>query len=114
MTKKFVQKGDHLTLVAPAALASGEPTLIGSIFGVSVNTVAMGDEGVFALEGVHELPKVTLDVVTQGAPLYFVESSGLLSIDDDTGNNKFVGVAIAAAGDTATTVLCRLNGVAVV
>lgn len=108
--KNFIQPGDTLTLPAPAAIASGEATLIGAIFGVASNDAASGVPVAFATRGVFTLPKVAVDNVTLGAPLYWDATAKKVTIDDNTGANPKVGVAVAAAAASTTSVAVRLNG----
>ena len=69
--KNFIQKGMTLTLLAAAAIQSGEAMLVGKIFGVAMANVAAGATGEFETEGVFELPALSTDVAAQGAILYW-------------------------------------------
>ncbi|TAH39287.1 MAG: DUF2190 family protein [Planctomycetota bacterium] len=107
MSSNAYQEGNVLTLIAPRALASGEGVLVGSIFGVAQHVAANAAEVETEVVGVFELPKLSTDVVTQGALLYWDNTNFRLTVTA-SGNTK-VGVAVAAAGDGVTTVLCRLS-----
>jgi predicted RecA/RadA family phage recombinase len=110
MAQNFIQRGEILTLpAAPYALDPGDGALVGSIFGVSQNASLIGAECVLAVTGVHRLPKVlTPDVFAIGDPVYW-DSGDRVTTDVDTGNTR-IGVAVAAAGTSDTTVDVRLHG----
>jgi predicted RecA/RadA family phage recombinase len=106
--KNFVQEGDTLTVTAPATTTSGSLVVVGSIVGVAAFDAASGAEVEVQVEGVFTLPKVTTDVVTQGAKLYWDSVAGKLTATAGTGSKPLVGLATAAAGNGATTVNVRL------
>lgn len=90
---------------------AGAGTLIGVVgngmIGVAINDVAASTEGVFAIQGVHTLPKLTTDVVTQGALLYWDNTNLRLTLT--SAGNTLAGRAFAAAGNGVTTVACKIN-----
>ncbi len=92
---------------------SGAGTLIGSVgngmIGVAVNDVAASTEGVFAVQGVHTLPKLSTDVVAQGALLYWDNTNKRLTTTA-SGNTK-VGVLTVAKLNTEAFATVRLNAV---
>lgn len=112
--KNAIQPGNVLTIPAAADTVSGALVLIGPDPGGLVG-VACGD----ALEtesldvevvGVFEVPKKTTDVVAVGDFLYY--DSGNEELTLTALDNTLAGIAVAAAGNGATTVLVRLNGAA--
>lgn len=110
--KNFVQPGHNITASAPlGGVTSGDPVLIGSLFGVASTTQAAGEEVELSTVGVFDLRKAAV-AVTPGAVAYFDASEGKVTTDDDTGANKRVGIFIAAAADSATTGRVRLDGAA--
>ena len=106
--KHFVQAGVSLTLAAPYALTSGQGALVGSIFGVANGAVANGAEVVLTLSGVFDLPKVSTDVLTVGAAVYWNNTSKLVTVTA-AGNTK-IGVAVLAAANPSGIARVRLNG----
>lgn len=108
--KNFVQQGTNLTLPSPAAIVSGQATLIGSIFGVASKDAGSGEAVAFVVEGVFSLPKVPPDDISLGAAVYWDATAGRITIDDDEGANPKVGAAVQAAAATTTSVNIRLNG----
>lgn len=109
--KNFIQPGEMIEVTLAAAAVSGEAALIGSLFGVASKSGAIGEKIAYALEGVFELPKVTADVMAQGAKVYWDNTAKKLTTT--AMSNSLVGVAFAAAGNGDTKVLCRLNSVSI-
>lgn len=55
--KNYVQKGEAITVTAPADVVAGEGVLLGDgLFGVAVNGALTGAEVTIITEGVFELP----------------------------------------------------------
>ena len=108
--KNFIQPGDSVDMIAPAALASGDGVLIGALFGVAATAAASGARVAISTKGVFEMPKASADNITAGALLYWDDTAQVLTLDNDTGGNPKVGVAVQAAGAGASTVRARLNG----
>lgn len=107
--KNFIQKGMTLTLLAAAAIQSGEAMLVGKIFGVAMANVAAGATGEFETEGVFELPALSTDVAAQGAILYWDAANKRLTTTA-SGNTR-VGVAIAAKANGAATAMLKIDAV---
>jgi len=105
----FVQKGDTLTVTAPAEVTSGSLVVVGSLIGVAAFDAASGADVEIKTTGVFTLPKTTTDVVTQGAALYWNASTEKLTITPGTDSKPLVGLATTAAGSGATTVNCLLT-----
>lgn len=108
--KNFVAVGNILTLPAPAALASGQGALIGSIFGVAQNAAASGEDVAILVTGVFELPKAASQAWTVGAKVYW--DNAAKNTTTTVAGNTLIGVAVKAVGGTAgeTTGTVRLNG----
>ena len=111
MSKNAIQNGLVLSLIAAAAgVVSGTPLLVGALF-VVPSTDAAEDEPYEAhTVGVWEFPKVPADAPTAGAPAYWDESAGQISITDDTAANKFIGVYTEDRANGDTSCYVRLNG----
>ncbi len=99
--RNYVQPGETVTLLAPANLASGEPFAVGSIFGVAACAAESGAEVEAKRTGVFDLPKTTGEAWTVGARLYWDGATKKLTTTEE--ENLFVGAALAAAGESATT-----------
>jgi predicted RecA/RadA family phage recombinase len=89
-------------------LLSGTLVLVGSIIGVAATDAANGAQVELTTQGVFNLPKITTDVVTQGAKLYWNAAGSNLTITPGTGSKPLVGLATKAAGNGVTTVECLL------
>lgn len=102
--KTFVQEGKALDLTAPeGGVTSGLGVMIGSLFAIAAVTAAAGETFAGYVEGVFDHPAddhETTQAWTEGMPVYFDESEGVLT---KTGaGNILVGVAAAAKASTAT------------
>jgi predicted RecA/RadA family phage recombinase len=109
--KNYVQDGDMLDLVAPSGgVVSGTAYLIGAILIVAAVSAAEGEAFAGATEGVYTLPKTTGEAWTQGAKLYWNDTTKKLTTT--ASGNTLVGVATAAAASADTSGNCRLGIVA--
>lgn len=106
--KNYVQKGKTLTITAPAAVASGQLVVVGSIVGVAAFDAGLGADVEVVTQGVFELPKISTDVIAQGDKLYWDAGQSKLTKTAGTGSKPMVGVATAEAGNGVTTVNCLL------
>ena len=70
----------------------------------------IGDKLVLTTKGVFTMSKVSTDVMAVGDVVYFDESAGLVTTDDDTGTNPRIGLAVTAAGNPSGSVNVRLDG----
>ncbi|MCS3689079.1 putative RecA/RadA family phage recombinase [Bradyrhizobium elkanii] len=110
--KNQTQKGDAVTVVAPAGgMVSGNGYLFGSMFGIAAETVAAGVSTTLWLVGCYTLPKNSAEAWTFGALIYWdpVTNGGQCTITP--GTLKKIGVATAAASNPSPTGNVRLNGV---
>lgn len=106
--KNFIQKGDSITVAAPADVSSGDGVLVDALFGVASGDSLTGADVVLATTGVFDLPKVTADDLTLGKRAYWNAGTG--EVTATVSSNKLIGVAVQAAGAATTTVKVRLNG----
>ena len=107
--RNYVQPGDSITLTAAAAASSGDGVLVGSLFGIASGDAAIGDKLVLTTKWVFDMPKVSTDMMAVGDVVYFDESAGLVTTDDDTGTNPRIGLAVTAAGNPSGSVNVRLD-----
>ncbi|MBF0339475.1 MAG: DUF2190 family protein [Magnetococcales bacterium] len=107
--KNFIQPGDIVTVVAPAAVSSGGCVLVGALFGVAVSDAASGDTMEMITEGVVDLPKAAVAII-QGAKLYWDNTAK--NVTTTVGTNTLIGCALLAAAVGDATSRVRLNGVA--
>ena len=107
MATNYIQPGEVMDVTAGANLASGAGVLVGKRLGVALGALASGETGSVQVSGVWELPKLSTDVVTQGALLYWDDTNKRLTVTST--DNTLAGYAFAAAGNGATTVKIKLN-----
>lgn len=109
MASNYQAPGEHITYTAGANIASGQGVAIGVLLGVSLTAVASGATGEAAIEDVWELPKLSTAVITAGARLTWdVSESRFIVAAPDDGDLIGAAVAVAAAGNGATTVKAKL------
>lgn len=107
--KNFKQRGDMITIIAAAAIASGALVRANSLIGVAATDAAIGEEVEIKTTGVFDLAKTSAQAWEVGQPIYMISGSGLLTNVPGTGN-YLVGVATAAAANPSATGTVRLNG----
>lgn len=107
MATNYIQDGDVLTLTAPYQRNSGLGALVGSIFGVSLGTVASGATGEFAVEGVFSLAKTSAQAWSVGDRIYWDDTNKRCDTDPTVG--PLIGCATAAAANPSSTGYVRLN-----
>lgn len=105
--RNFIQRGDNITVPAPAPVLSGQGVLIGSLFGIAATTAATGEDVALSTCGVFEMPKAEI-AMTIGQKVYWSSTNG--NVTTTATGNTLIGAAIEAAGSGATTVRVRLNG----
>lgn len=107
MAKTFLQPGEYLTVTAPAGgVSSGDPVLIGSLFGIALTDAAAGASVELATTGVWSVPKVSAQAWSAGAAIYFDDSAGkATTVSTD---NTFIGIATAAAANPTSTGTVKL------
>ena len=108
--KNFIQPGNTITLIAPAAVTSGSGVLVGAIFGVAAHDAASGEPLETVTTGVFDLNKVGSQAWAAGDKVYWDNTNKRATkIATD---NTLVGVALVPVGSGAdeTTGRVRLNG----
>ena len=97
----------RVTLTAAAVTTSGQPVLIGSLFGIAENAAAIGDPLVLAMNGIYDLPKTASQAWTVGQLIYWdVATSRVTNV---VATNKLVGVAVLAVGAGAGETIGRVR-----
>ena len=113
MATNLIACGDVLDYTVPAAttITSGQPVLVGDLLGVAITGGTTGDVIAVQIEGVFEIAKrthATNAVITQGSKVYWDAGNSRIDNTDNSGANKHIGWAYAAAASTATTVQVNL------
>jgi predicted RecA/RadA family phage recombinase len=118
MAVNEICKGDRMTYTnaTGAAIASGDPVLVGKTLGVAVKDIAIGETETLHIERVFEIRKAATTVIAQGDNLYWdadgnpqggTAGSGCLT--NVATDNVYAGKAFAAAASTDSTVQIKLN-----
>jgi predicted RecA/RadA family phage recombinase len=109
MAQNIIQDGDIIDFVngTGATVTSGSGVLIGVRLGVALLDIANGATGACAVSKVAELPKLSTDVVAQGAALYWDNTNKRLTTT--ASGNTLAGYAFKAAGNGVSTVNIKLN-----
>ena len=111
--KTFIQPGNVISVTAPAGgVASGDGVIVGSLFGIAACDALAGESVEIATTGVFDLNKDSATVLSQGDRVAWDDSAMEIALP---GAGLYpVGMATVAAGDGATTVTVRLDGIATV
>ena len=109
MSTNYKTSGRTIKHANAAAVESGDPVAIGSLLGVARGKYAANETGIYAVEGIHTLPKANAALAI-GARVHFDVSEGRMTggatVAGDLENAAVVAEA-AAAG--TTTVAVRLS-----
>ena len=109
--KNFIQPGNTVTATAPVGgIVSGQGLLFGALFGIASFSADEGAEVEIVTTGVFDLPKAPAVVLAAGARAAW-DTAAAQVVPPATGMVP-IGVALAAAGNGATSVRVRLDGVA--
>lgn len=108
--KNFIAVGNVITVVASAAITSGQGILVGTMFGVAARDAASGAEVELNLTGVFDLPKAGSQSWAVGARVYWDDTAKVCTTA--SAGNTLIGVATipVGGGAAATTGRVRLNG----
>ncbi|GAB2899564.1 capsid cement protein [Microbulbifer echini] len=116
MATNFVQDGRMLDVTnsTSAKLTSGQ-VVVGSVLGVAMEDIAVGETGVPVIDGVFTVLKVSAAVINQGESLTWVTASSAFddnaataATDDITGATAF---AAEAAGAGTASLAVKFTGV---
>lgn len=112
-TGTYVSPGETINYSTGSAIVVNTLVLIGKLLGivvrgVSTADVALGREASVLVAGRIIAPKLSTDVVTQGAPLYWDAGNSRLTITAST--HTFAGFAAAASDGSTATVEILLQG----
>jgi predicted RecA/RadA family phage recombinase len=109
--KNYIQTGDTLTVIAPAAVTSGDFVQVGRIRGIAVTSAASGAQVELKTTGVFEIPKTgTEEFATLGLPVYCVlAGNGVKTVTTASGTaNVLVGINTAVSGAVAGRLRVKL------
>ncbi len=109
MAKNFIQPGEVITVTAPAAVTSGSPLLVGTLFGVAQTDAESGAYVEIVRRGVYVLPKVLAQAWTAGAKIYWDDTAK--NCTSTASGNTLIGAAVAAAANPSESGQVLLDGV---
>jgi predicted RecA/RadA family phage recombinase len=111
--KNYIQNGAMIAVTAPAdGVTSGDGVLVGNLFGIASTTTSGGDAVTIQMEGVFDLLKLGTDTIGQGQAVYWDAANR--RVTETASGNCLIGAATEAAGNGASVVRVRLNGVSTV
>jgi predicted RecA/RadA family phage recombinase len=106
--KNFIEAGDTLTVPAPSGgVASGGVVIIGSLIGIAGSTATAGVNVAVKTRGVFELPKVSAQAWTVGAPIYWDAGAG--NATTTATDNTAIGYATDAAANPSAVGRVRIG-----
>lgn len=105
--KNFIQTGDVVPVIAPAAVSSGDLVLVGSLFGVANTDADSGAAVEITTRGVFSLPKTSAQAWTLGSAIYW--DGAKCTNSDGSGANIKIGHAAAAADNPSAMGVVRLS-----
>ena len=108
---QFIQDGDAIDYTPGADVTGGDVVVLGDLVGVTKRDIKANELGALAVTGVFDFAKEGGAGVTfaAGAKVYFDDTNHVAVAADGGGANKYVGKAVLAAADAATTVRVRLS-----
>ncbi len=112
MSSTQVQGGTTLTVVAGGTVAVNDVDVVGTgKIGIAQKAGVSGDSIPYAVEGVHNLPKVSAAVITQGQQVLWDVSAG--AVDDDQATpatgDFLCGIAWETKGNGVTSIAVKIN-----
>jgi len=102
-----ISEGNYIDHTPSSAVAQGSVVVQGDLVCVAENAIAANTLGALSTRGVYNVNKLSTDVVTAGAILYWDVTNSRATITAST--HKAFGRAIAAAGNGTTKVLAILT-----
>ncbi len=111
MASNYVGPKSPITIPAPAAVIAGQAILVGTIVGICGAAAGSGDQLALEVEGQFTVPKVSAQVWTAGAKLYWDDTAKLFTTVSTS--NTLCGFAgLAAANPSSTGLVCLTGQVA--
>lgn len=99
--KNYIQTGETLTVTAPYDVASGAGCLVGKLFGIAATSALSGAEVEIKRRGVFDHAKNSAEAWTQGADLYWNNSTKVFTTTS-SGNTLVAKAALVASDPSAT------------
>jgi len=105
----FVQRGDSIDHTPGSAVAAGDVVVLGAaLLGIAKLDIPANTLGALAVVGVFDVVKASGDGgIAAGAAVYWDDTAKVATTTSAA--NTLMGKALAAAGDTDTSVRVRLS-----
>lgn len=100
------QKAINLPLIAPYAVKSGDPFMVGSIFAIASTDADVGQPVEGVTEGEFSLPKTAGEAWAPGTKLFW--NAGTKALTTTAGGNTQVALATTASASAAITGAAKL------
>lgn len=106
--KTYIQRGEAVTVTAPANVTSGAGVLVGALFGVALVDAASGASVDIQTEGVVTLPKAS-GAINEGVRVFWDSTNS--NVTTTTTSNFCIGWAVGPGnyGSGATTINVKLG-----
>lgn len=107
----FVHSGEHIDHTPSSTLTAGAVVVQGELVGIVKTDIPANTLGSIAVSGVFDFPKATGSSTARTAgQLHYWDAGAQLAVTTaNSGANKLLGPAIAAAADGDATVRIRLR-----
>lgn len=107
-TATYWQRGEALdyTNDGDDTIEAGTVIILGSRIAVAGCEIESGDTGTIHVTGVFYFPKSTEEAIDAGTELYYSDTDGVVTA---TASDVVAGYACAAAAETDSTVLVKIN-----
>lgn len=111
MVTVFKHRGDAIDFVPDANLPAGSVVVIGDLVGVTKLDIAAGVAGSLHVSGVFAFEKATgaSSGIAAGTKVFWDATAGVVTTDENSGTNKYVGKVTREAGDDDATVEVRVS-----
>ena len=108
MTATYVHKGDSIDYTPAADVAAGDVVVQGDLVGIAKLDIPADTLGSLSLTGIFDVPKIGGPgmAITTGTKLYWDSANKYVTPTEIEG--KYMGKAVADAGDNDATVRMKL------
>lgn len=108
---RYVHAGKTIDYTPTVNVAALSVIIRGDLVCVANLDIAANTLGALTIEGVFDFDKATGGgtVITAGTKLYWDEAVRQVTVDEASGANKYIGKAVADAGNDAITVRAKLD-----
>lgn len=108
MTGTYIQPGNNINYVnaGTETIFAGTLVIMGNIAGIAATTIPPGELGSLATTGIFSFAKDNT-AIEAGTTVYYDKTNDVVTSTES--GNTAIGISVAAADASATTVNVRLN-----